>query len=121
VGLDERFPGAQGKARAMPWGDDFAVFDGSVFERGIIMCTAIFEGVQRATDARGAHAIPVHVCFQTLRGGQVGGAADVGPLGHGARGSGRQTMPVWRRAASVIIDWFQGGSNTSSTFAVATV
>ena len=64
-GRGERRAGAQAEARAVARADDFGILDGSIVEGGVVVGAAVFEGVQRATNARHAHAIAVDIRFQT--------------------------------------------------------
>ena len=50
------------------------------------MRAAVFEGIQRATNARDTHAVTIDIPLETLRVDEVGKASDVGPVGHGVEG-----------------------------------
>jgi hypothetical protein len=49
----------------MAWTGDFAVLDGGIVEWGVIMGASIFECVERASNARHAHPVTIHIRFES--------------------------------------------------------
>src|SRR5690349_14921544 len=103
----EGLPGTQVEVRAVPRADELAGLDLGAREGLAVVRAAVFHGVQLLAAAHDHHR---HAVDLGLKGDTLADSAhrpDVDPVA--------QNIPVWSRAASDIIDWFQGGSKVSDT------
>src|SRR5215472_3268961 len=109
----EGVAGAQVEARAVPRADELAGLDLRAREGLAVVRAAVFDGVQLLAAAHDHHRHAVDFGLEGYAFAEGVHRPDVDPFA--------QNMPVWSRAASDIIDWFQGGSKVSDTCASRTV
>src|SRR5687767_15978453 len=89
-------------------------FDRATREFAAVVRANIIDGVKLTADIEHSHQLSVDLGLRVVARCDRGGRRHWVP-------AHRYIIPVCRRAASDIMLWFQGGSNTSSTSARATV